>query len=292
MHILVAIDGSPAALQACRLAAAHAGDRASIAVTLMNVQRPPLRLLPPAGLPQPMLEQALIEQGQRALDAARAWFDAGWGDVRTVVRIGSPADTLLTEAQALRPSLLLMGGGRPGPVGGYRIGSVALRTAPAAPCPVVLVRADARLPAALGRHLRVTMAVDGSPEALRAVQRLVALAPLLGSLHVDLVHFHPGLTLFEAIAPPHDDVAEQWTGLEHDGALAEAAALLAASGIDHERHRATGSPGADLAAFASRQQADLIALGTRGHGAMHHLVMGSVALSTAHDSDVPVAFLR
>lgn len=292
MNILVAIDGTDAALQACRLVAGYAGNRSALRITLLNVQRPPIHFLPTAGLQQPVLEEALRKEGSSQLDTARALFQTGWPEVETVVRLSAPAQTLLAEARDRAAAVLVMGAGRHGLLAGYRVGSVALRVAPAAPCTVVLVRADARLPRELGRTLRVTAPVDGSPQSLRAVERLAGSAGLLGAMQVDLVHLQPGLSLAEAMLPPHDDVMKEWTALESDNALAQAASVLAAANIPHELHRATGAPDSGIATFARQHAADLIAMGTRGHGAMHHLLMGSVALRTAHESEIPVAFLR
>ena len=44
LNILLAVDDSEAAQHACRLLAGYAGDRSALRVTLLNVQRPPLRL--------------------------------------------------------------------------------------------------------------------------------------------------------------------------------------------------------------------------------------------------------
>lgn len=292
MDILLAIDETDAALQACRLVAAYAGDRSALRVTLLHVLRPPVHLLPQGGLPQPALEAALLEQGQRRLDQVRRVFEPGSFALESVVRIGAPGETILAEARERGVTALVMGSGQRGLVGGYRIGSVALRVAPAADCPVVLVRPDARLPSELGRSLRVTAPVDGSPESLRAIERLASCARLLGRVHVDLVHFQPGLSLAAAIAPPHDDIVKQWGSLESDHALEAASRTLSGDHIPHVAHRLVGAPDLGIAAFAREHMADLISMATRGRGAMHHLLMGSVALRTAHESDVPVALMR
>lgn len=291
-HALIAVDGSEAALQACRMVAAYAGDRARLRVTLLNVQRGPLRLSLQPGVPQAVLEEALLAQGEEVLRDARALLEAAGFAPQSAVRIGAPADTVLEAARELAADVLVLGSGRRGPLGGYALGSVALRAAPAAPCPAVLVQPGAPVPAAWGRTLRVVAPVDGSPESLLAVQRLAACAGLLGTLHVDLVHFAPGLTLAAAILPPHDDVMKEWGALDADSALAGPAQVLEAAGIAHTRHHLTGAPEAGIAAFAQQQGAGLIAMGTRGMGAMHHLLMGSVALRTARTSEVPVALLR
>lgn len=290
MNILLAIDGSDAALQACRLVAGYAGDRAGHQLTLVNVQRPPLRLAPQPGLDHAVVADALRDEGGRLLQGAQQLLAAAGWESQAMVRIGPPADTLLELVGQLATDLLVLGGGRQGPVRGYAIGSVALRVAAAAPCPVVLVRADAKLPSEAGRQLRVTAPVDGSDASARAIRRLVTCAPVLGKLHVDLLHFRPGLTLAAAVLPPHDDVLREWSG--GDAALAEPAQLLARHGISCEVHGLAGEPDTGIAAFASEHQADFIAMATHGTGAMHHLLLGSTALRTAHVSAVPVALLR
>ena len=292
MNIHLAVDGSEAAQQACRLLEAYQGDRAGHLVTLVNVQRRPLRVSPIPLVDEGVLESALHEQGQRVLEPAAVQLRAAGWAVRTVVRLGPPADTLLNFAKQDAAELLLLGGGRQGLLAGYAIGSVALRVAPAARCPVVLVRESAKLPAQLGLRARVTAPVDGSPASLVAVQRLAAGAAVLGALQVDLVHFRPGLSLIAAMAPPHDDVLAQWSGRESEKVLRAAADVLAAAGIPYEVHALTGEPDAAIAAFARSSGADLVAMATRGRGAMHHLVLGSVALRTAHLSEVPVALMR
>lgn len=292
MNILVAVDGSEAALHACRLVAAWAGDPAALRITLLNVQRPPLRLSPHPGVDYSVLETALLQQGEHQAAQARAVLQAAPLQVEAVVRIGAPADVILQEARERSIDAIVMGSGRDGPVGGYALGSVALRVAPAAHCPVVLVRPGARLPAEPGKSLRVTAAVDGSQESLTAVQRLVACASVLGRMHVDLVHFQAGLSLAQAILPPHEDVLHEWGGLESDAALAVPAQVLAAAGIPHDLHRLTGAATSGITAFAEQHGAGLVVMGTRGMGAMHHLLLGSVALKTAHVSAVPVALLR
>jgi nucleotide-binding universal stress UspA family protein len=292
LNILLAVDDTEASLHACRLVAGYAGDRSTFRITLLNVQRPPLRLSPDPGLDHAVLEAALRDQGSRELAQARALLLARGLDAAGIVRVGPPADTILDVARQCDAGVIVMGSGRHGPLGGYAMGSVALRVAPAAACPVVLVRPGVQLPAELGIRLRVAAPVDGSPESVQAVRRLVDCAALLGRLHVDLAHFRPGLTLAAAIMPPHDDVLQDWGGRQSDAALDVPAKILADAGVSHDVHRLTGPPAAEIAAFARRQGAELIAMGTRGAGAMHHLLLGSAALKTAQASEVPVALLR
>jgi nucleotide-binding universal stress UspA family protein len=288
MNILIAADGSDAALQACHLVAAFVAGRPGMQVTLLNVQRTPLRLSPEAGIHQAALDAALRDQGKRELQPAQALLAAG----TSRVRIGAPSDTILETARECDADVLIMGSGRSGPLGGYALGSVALRVAPAAQCPVVLVRPGARVAGGPGEPLSVAAPVDGSKEALQAVERLAKCAPALGLMHVHLVHFQPGLTLAATLLPPHDDVLREWSSLDADSALAVSAKVLETAGIPHTLHRRTGDPATGIALFALEQGTGLIAMGTRGKGAMHHLLLGSVALRTAQTSEVPVVLMR
>jgi len=292
LNIVVAVDGSEASLHACRLVAGYAGDRPEPRVTLLNVQRPPLGLSLGSGVDHVMLEAALREQSSRELEPAQALLLASGQHTVVITRVGPPAETVLEMARQCNASVLVMGSGRQGPLGGYAIGSVALRVAPAAPCPVVLVRTGVLLPSAPGTRLRVVVPVDGSAEADQAVRRLAECTGVLGRMHVDLVHFGRGLTLAAVILPPHDDVLREWSSQQFDLALGASAKVLADAGISHDVHRLTGTPEADIAEFARRQGAEVIVMGTRGMGAMHHLLLGSAALKTALVSDVPVAFMR
>lgn len=292
LNILVAVDDTEASLHACRLVAAYGGDWSTVRVILLNVQRPPLRLAPGFGVDHATLEAAAHELGGQALEPARALLLASGHNPELLVRIGPPADTILDVAQRYENCVLVMGSGRHGPLGGYAMGSVALRVAPAAHCPVVLVRPGVQIPSALGVTLRVVAPVDESPESVQAVQRLAECSERLGRVHVDLVHFRPGLTLAAAILPPHDDVLQEWSGKQSEAVLARAAEILAAAGIPHAVHGLVGDPKPGIAQFARSQKADLIAMATRGSGAMHHLLIGSAALHTAQLSDVPVAFMH
>jgi len=274
------------------MVAAYCGDRSRIVAALLNVQPPPLKAWPDAGIDRTLLETALREQGTAELEPARALLLQGGFAAESTVRLGHASNTIVEAARELDVGAIVMGTRGHGALGGFALGSVALRVAQGAQCPVVLVKPDARLPAQLGRRLRVVAPLDGSQAATNAVLRIVACADLLGVLQVDVVHFQAPLTFIETVMPPHDDVLRHWSGREADEAMAGARQALAAAGIAHEVHRLTGQPTPGIAQFAKDRAADLIAMSTRGLGTIHHMFVGSVALKTAHLSHVPVAFMR
>jgi nucleotide-binding universal stress UspA family protein len=291
LKLLLPVDGSAASLQAARMVAGWRGERARVVPVLLNVQTPPLKVSPEAGIDHTLLEDALRAQGAAELEPAAAILREAGLEPETAVRLGRASDTIADAARETNADLIVMGTRGHGALSGFALGSVALRVVQRARLPVVLVKPDARLPPELGRRLRVVAPLDGSEWATRAVRRVAVYADLFGELHLDLVHFQAPLTYIEAVMPPHDDVLRRWSGLEAEEAVAGAKQALADAGIAHRVHGVTGDPSTGIAQFAHDREADLIVMSARGIGTLRHLVIGSVALKTAHLSHVPVVFM-
>jgi nucleotide-binding universal stress UspA family protein len=202
-------------------------------------------------------------------------------------RAGGAAPGILAAARRQKASAIVMGTRGAGALRGYALGSVALRVAHKARVPVILVKARDRLPAALGRRLRVLLATDGSAPALRAARRLVAWRAWLGELEVHLLWVQQPLTYLETVMPPHDDVIGQWSRREGDKATRPAVALLRRARIAHRVHFSVGDPALEARSLVEDTGAELLVLGTRGLGAAHHALVGSVALKAAVACPVP-----
>jgi nucleotide-binding universal stress UspA family protein len=270
MKILLPFDGSPAAQRAVELLAGYAGDTGKLAPRLLNVQ-------PRAADPGRAVLEPALERLAAAGIAARA-----------EVRVGPAAPTILDEARTDGAAAILMGTRGAGALQGFALGSVALRVAHGNGPPVILVKPEDRLPGALGARLRVLLAMDGSAPALRAAERLVAWRAWLGELEVHLVHVQQPLTMLQAVLPPHDDVIGQWSTREAEQAAQQARDLFTREKVAHHLHLTVGDPALELRTLAEQTASDLIALGTRGLGAAHHALLGSVALKSAALSAVPV----
>jgi nucleotide-binding universal stress UspA family protein len=281
--LLVPFDGSPAALRAVDLLAGYAGDPAALAPVLLNVQSRPVSLWPGAGLSAGAIDAALLDAARRSLEPAALRLRSAGIGAEAQVRLGMAAEVILREAGTCQAHAVLMG-----TRGAGALGSVALRVAHGDGPPVILVKPDDRLPGALGKRLRVLVAMDGSAPALRAVERLVAWRGWLGELEVHLAYVQQPLTMLEHVLPPHDDVLGQWSTQEGREATQAARELLRGAGIDQHLHLSVGEPALELRTLAAQTSCDLVAMGTRGLGAAHHALLGSVALKTAAASGVPV----
>ena len=273
LKLLLAFDGSPAAIRATALIAGHAGAAEKLETLLLNVQ------------------PGAVAPGRAALEPAAAQLAASGIAVRRQVRAGPAAPAILAEARRQKPAAIVMGTRGEGMLQGFALGSVALRVVHRARLPVFLVKAGDRLPAAFGRRLRVLLATDGSKPAMRAAQRLVAWRPWLGELEVHLLWVQPPLTYLQTVLPPHDDVIGQWSDEEGKKATGAASALLRKAGIAHHVHFSVGDAALEVRSLAEETKAELVALGTRGLGAAHHALVGSVALKSAVASPVPVVLV-
>jgi nucleotide-binding universal stress UspA family protein len=290
--LLLPVDGSASAARAIELVAAYRGPPSRVAPVVLNVQSPPVMLWPEASLDAPAVERALLEGGAEVTHAAAERLAQSPLRAEQAVRLGLPVSTILREAETRASDLIVMGTRGHGMVHGFALGSVAMRVAHGGATPVCLVRREAGLPAELGQRVRVLLALDGSEPALRAAQRLVDWQGWLGELDVQIVHVQQPLTLLAAIVPPHRDVIEQWSTRAGEEATQHARELFAKAGIRHHLHLSVGEPFREIALLTDQTQSELLVLGTRGRGAAHHALIGSVALKAAAASRMPVLLVK
>jgi nucleotide-binding universal stress UspA family protein len=271
--ILVPVDGSPSAQRALELLASYQGPKDALRVATLNVQSPAAVMAPEAAVAAQSIEQALLEGGARIAEKAAEQLRAAGLAAEAAVRLGPPASEIGEEAKARGAALVVMGTRGHGALRGFALGSVALRVSHGADTPVLLLHPDAKLPAAFGKKLRVMLAMDGSEPALRAAQALAAWRPWLGELDVQLVH----------VEAPHT-VAED--------SVRAAQALFKAESIKSHLHLSAGDAAEEIVHLAGHAGCEMIALGTRGKGAAHHALVGSVALKVAAASALPVLLVK
>jgi nucleotide-binding universal stress UspA family protein len=80
---------------------------------------------------------------------------------------------------------------------------------------------------------------------------------------------------------------------EHDEEpLQEAAEIAQEKGVEFETKVLQGKPADEIVAFADTIDADLIVLGSRGHGSIASALIGSVSRDVLHESRRPVSIVR
>ena len=290
--IVLPVDGSPAAAHAAELLLAYRGDPAALDVVALNVQSPLVSAWPQPAFDAGAVEKALLDAARGIAAAAAGRLSQAGLSAEGAARISLPADGILREAQARGAALIVMGTRGHGMLHGFALGSVAMRVAHGGELPVCLVPPKAKLPASLGRSVRVLLAMDGSEPAVRAARKLVEWRDWLGELDVQVAFVQQPLTYLETVLPPHDDVMKKWSTQEGEEATREALGILAAAGIRHHLHLSIGDPAMEIPHLADEAKCDLIAMGTRGRGAAHHAFIGSVALKVAAQGSLPVVLVK
>ena len=137
----------------------------------------------------------------------------------------------------------------------------------------------------------ILIATDGSPSAQGAVEFGVELAGELGAEVVVVevvpaVDVVPTTALTMPAAVPHQVQARERAALE------AAAALARAKGVVVRTELLTGIPIDEIVARADSTDADLIVIGSHGHGTVARTLLGSVSQGVLHESRRPVVVVR
>src|SRR5512141_1430369 len=126
--------------------------------------------------------------------------------------------------------------------------------------------------------MKILFAIDGSTQALAALERLVAKFTFFRDTpRLTLIHVHPPVPYSAAASWVGKEAVARYYAEESEAALASAREFLAARGIPCESVKRVGNPAEEIVAEATAGSFDMIAMGTHGHTALANLVMGSVA---------------
>lgn len=277
-RIVVGVDGSSGASQACRWAAALAPTLGADVVAVHAVG---------------MLEEAhergttVAERRAELHDIARRDWCAGLRaagcDHHVELVDGPPVDVLLRTAEALGAQLLVVGSRGVGAEPARALGSTSLKVLQAARLPVLVVPdapAGGGEPRPVGLA-RVLVGVDRSAGSLAAL----ALAADLAEIARAAVTV---LEVVEMVPPFPLGPSTTVTSAGEEGAIDRTATLLEdaargirARGVDVAVVVRSGEPGPTLLELADSIDADLVVVGTRGRGGPDELLLGSVARTVA-----------
>ncbi len=142
-RILVAVDGSPHSMVACRYAAGLAHRLGATLIALHAVS--PDASLPSFGAPTETARAALQAEttarlvGESILDEARAAIDE-LVPLEIDLAFGEPAEVIINRARELEADLIVVGSRGLGLVDRLLLGSVSTAVVQQAHCPVLVVR--------------------------------------------------------------------------------------------------------------------------------------------------------
>ncbi len=190
--------------------------------------------------------------------------------------------------------LIVLGSRGLGSLAALFVGSVSVRVAAQAPCPVVVVPSEGGKPATTKLD-RVVVGVDDSKNARRALGLAVDLtAETEGELVVvnswEVPFPYDPVAMTAAGYQPQDDIFERQSE--------ELVAELLADVMDDQREdvnvqvsvvRTQSNPVSAL--LEASADADAIVVGSRGRGSVRGLLLGSVSQGILHRSKIPVVVL-
>jgi nucleotide-binding universal stress UspA family protein len=134
--------------------------------------------------------------------------------------------------------------------------------------------------------MKILIAADGSPYT-RAAARYVAehSGMLREAPEVRLIHVHAALPITRSIGKK---VIEDYYREESQVALSVAGDVLEKAGVKFSSTWVTGDAAERIAHYAKTEGMDLIVTGTRGHGALAGIALGSVTNKLIALTKVPV----
>jgi nucleotide-binding universal stress UspA family protein len=198
----------------------------------------------------------------------------------------SPADGLTRLAEETDASLIVVGSSHRGPLGRVVFGSTAEQLMRRAAAPVAVAPRDFSRRA--NRHLsHIAVAFDGSMESTRALEAAIALAK---STHGSLSVLHAveplplGYGSIAALLAAEDPFGEP-PGIK----ILEEAVSRVQARLPVETRLLDGDPAREIAEAAHDD--DLLVLGSRGHGPLLRIALGSVSGVIARQAPCPIMVL-
>ncbi|MBE3014765.1 universal stress protein [Microbispora sp. NEAU-D428] len=279
--IVVGVDGSHAGMEAACWAAREA-DLRGVPLRIANAIPAWACSTVPQG-PYTSVAAWMRDGAAAVLGAAteRVRAEAPRVPVDTAILAGDPRPALVEAA--MDADLLVLGNHGLGGFRGLLLGSVAYGVAGHAPCDVVVVREVPSAP-----RPEIVVGIDGSPACAKVLDFAFAEAALRGT-GLRAVHAYSALEAGGGFAPLPDDFDDEKVEVRMvREVLAGRRELYPDVKVVEEVVR--GHP-VDVLRQASAN-ADLLVIGSQGHGGFSGLVLGSVSQAMLHYATCPMVVVR
>jgi nucleotide-binding universal stress UspA family protein len=237
------------------------------------------------------VRERLSSEMERQLEIAASTIRRDDLTARTRLFEGRAASEIVRVAQHGGMDIVILGARGHGALERMLLGSVSAEVVDRAPCPVLVARR--------GPMSRVLLGADGSPDAEHAIDFMVASGLWRGTtVRVTSVIDLPttwwlGVPPLDAVAATEPSAAAQVDATRHGREVAQTAATrLAAEGYAADAVVREGDSAGALVAEAIEWKADLIVVGTRGHGLLKRFLLGSTARNVLHHAPMSVLIVR
>ena len=282
MKTILAVDGSDNSYEAVHVLKYFARAEQLTLLHVLNVKRPAYPMMMPEAAEEiyKALEQTMREDGERLLNRVQSLLPLHAGPTTKHLRVGSPAEVIVSIAEEQKADLIVMGARGLGPIKERLLGSVSHRILTLAHCATLIVNGPVKA------MKQILLPLQGPSDTESAI-RFLQLKPFHDAVEVTL------LTVLPSTEPP-------WPG---DAAAAAASAEILEKQADYiegvaERLRAigyqahgaavNGSPATMILQQAATLRSDLILMGTSGRQGITRFVLGSVSHAVLHQMPCPV----
>ena len=141
--------------------------------------------------------------------------------------------------------------------------------------------------------MKILLAADGSEFTRRVAQHIVKHAAWYAQPpQVHVINVHAPMPYLGTAPGDGKGAVHSYQKEESEKALAVAQAVLTEGRVAHTSSWIVGDPGKEIAAAADAHGADLIVMGSHGHGALRTLALGSVADHVLRAAKVPVMIVK
>jgi len=136
---------------------------------------------------------------------------------------------------------------------------------------------------------KILLAIDGSRDAAEATRYAQELA-LRNDAQVFVVHVIPSVPMY--LGDPWQQEAISQNAIEGEKITEPVARQLREAGVDVVVEMLEGSPADGILRVANVREPDLIVMGSRGHGDLTSLLLGSVSHRVLAHTRVPVMIAK
>ena len=292
MRILVAVDGSEQSnLAVSVVATLHWPGDTEVRVVSM-IPRISSTALDWAGLDRAIdVDDEPARHHRLALERSKNDLATPGRLVETFALRGRAASAIVDEARAWQADLIVIGSRGRGLWRSMLLGSVSAEVVDHAPCPVLVVRGSTVAP--------ILFADDGSDGARRA-EAVLARWPFAPGERVDVltvVRPERAVPVQWGAGMPTEFIDDTLDQVDQSYATAkrvadEAAVRLADGAVVTRADVIAGDPAEVIVDIANQRDVGLIVLGTRGHGGLAGLLLGSVARNVLLHAHCSVLVVR
>src|SRR5215212_711771 len=223
------------------------------------------------------------QEAQEVLDDQVEWIEDAGGTVAGArLCEGAPVDEILDLAEELAAGLVLVGSRGRGSIGRLLMGSVSEGVVHGASCPVLVMRGGEQAWPPRG----VVIGDDGSEEAKEAGELAARIGKPFDARAL-LVRVHPRLPEMDVEERGFDArMVDDELRREEQALKTRAKEIEDALGVRPRIEIAAGDPAASLLEAAAK--GTIIAVGSRGLGAVQRVRLGSVSTKVLHAAEGPV----